>query len=120
MFGDEGATSPHEAFYCYYKGGELHAVRDRQFKLHFPHSYRTMNGRPGGTNGKPEKYEQAKIGTELFDLKNDVSESTNVADKYPDVVKRLNDLGEIGRRELGDKLNKIKGEGVRPVGRVSK
>ena len=118
MFGEENAKSPHEVFYCYYKAGELHAVRDRQFKLHFPHSYRTMNGRPGGTNGKPNRYEQAKIGLELFDLKNDVSESTNVAEKHPDVVKRLSALAEVGRKDLGDKLQKIKGVGVRPVGRV--
>ena len=120
MFGEPNAKSPHEVFYCYYNGGELHAVRDRQYKLHFPHSYRTLNGRPGGKNGQPEKYEQAKIGAELFDLKNDLAESKNVADLHPDVVQRLTELADIGRQDLGDKLQKTTGKGVRPVGRVDK
>ncbi|HEX6984247.1 MAG TPA: sulfatase, partial [Planctomycetaceae bacterium] len=37
--GDEGARSPHEAFF-YYWGDALHAVRSGDWKLHFPHDYR--------------------------------------------------------------------------------
>lgn len=118
MFGEANAKSPYEAFYCYYRSGELHAVRDRQFKLHFPHTYRTLNGRPGGTNGKPAKYEQAKIELELFDLKNDVGETTNVYSQYPEVVARLNRHADQARTELGDKLSNMKGTGVRPAGRI--
>lgn len=118
MFGETGAKSPHDAFYCYYRQGELHAVRDRRFKLHVPHTYQTLNGAKGGTKGKPVKYQQAKIETELYDLKNDVGETTNVADKFPSEVERLMKLIEIGRAELGDKLTNTKGSGVRPVGQV--
>ena len=53
--GVEGAKSPHEAYYFYY-GGQLQAVRMGQWKLHFPHRYRTMNGRQGGTGGIPNAY----------------------------------------------------------------
>ena len=43
-------TSPHEAYYFYY-GRQLQAIRMGKWKLHFPHGYRTMAGRPGGTDG---------------------------------------------------------------------
>ncbi len=118
MFGEAGAKSPHAAFYCYYSGGQLHAVRDRQWKLHFPHAYRTLDGRQGGTGGRPVRYSQAKIGLELFDLKNDIGESKNVADKHPDVVKRLQKLAEQARDDLGDTLTKRKGKGIRGPGRL--
>ena len=119
MFGKPGVQSPHEAFYCYYSGGQLHAVRDRQWKLHFPHRYRTLAGRKGGSGGTPVGYSQAKIGLELFDLKNDVGEETNVADKNPEVVARLQKLAEVARGDLGDQLTKRRGIGVRMAGRLS-
>lgn len=118
IFGKEGAQSPHKAFYCYYAGGQLQAVRDRRWKLHFPHKYRTLNGRSGGSDGTPTRYEQAEIATELFDLKNDVGETTNVYDQHPEVVKRLTAAAETARLDLGDRLNKTKGRGVRKPGRV--
>jgi len=119
MLGEEGATSPHEAFYCYYAGGQLQAVRDRRFKLHFPHTYRTLAGRKGGTGGIPVGYSQGKIGLELFDLKNDVGESTNVGDNFPEVVARLKRAAETARADLGDKLTKRKGSGIREPGRLT-
>jgi len=118
MFGEAGAESPHQAFYCYYKGGELQAVRDRRWKLHTPHSYRTLNGRPGGTNGKPVNYAQQTVGAELFDLKNDVGETTDVADKHPQIVSRLMAELEKGRADLGDKLTGTQGSGIRPPGKA--
>lgn len=39
---------------------------------------------------------------QLFDLKNDIGETTNVADKHPVVVKSLVKLIENAREELGD------------------
>ena len=118
MFGHEGARSPHEAFFCFYKGGELHAVRNRRFKLHFPHSFRTLADRPGGRDGQPANYSQAKIGNELFDLKNDIGETTDVSAQHPEVVAELERLAKLGRVELGDKLQKIKGRGVRKIGKL--
>ncbi len=118
MFGQPNAQSPHECFYCYYSGGQLHAVRDRRWKLHFPHAYRTLSGRTGGTGGIPVKYDTGRIGLELFDLKNDVGESKNVADEHPDVVRRMQQFAEQARADLGDKLTKRKGSGVRPAGKL--
>ncbi|MEA2063086.1 MAG: sulfatase [Gemmatimonadota bacterium] len=117
MTAETGVKTPTDVYYCYY-GGELQAVRSGKWKLHFPHGYRTMAGRPGGTGGLPEPYSQAKIGLELFDLENDVSETVNVADKHPEVVKRLQALGEQAREDLGDKLTGRQGRGVREPGRI--
>jgi arylsulfatase A len=111
--GEENAKSPQEAYYFYY-GNQLQAIRSRKWKLHFPHQYRTMAGRPGGTGGTPTKYSQATIGKELFNLQTDVGETTDVADQHPDVVARLSELAAVMRKELGD--DKRKGSGIRPAG----
>ncbi len=58
LSGQDGAESPHEAYYMYY-GRQLQAIRMGDWKLHFPHGYRTMAGRPGGKGGIPTKYSQA-------------------------------------------------------------
>ncbi|MFN4260976.1 MAG: sulfatase [Gemmataceae bacterium] len=115
MTGQPNATSPHEAYFFYW-GGELQAVRSGQWKLHFPHAYRTLAGRPGGKDGQPVPYSQAKTELALFDLKNDIGETRNVAERYPDVVKRLQALADAARADLGDTATQQKGEGVRPAG----
>ena len=111
------ATTPHESLYCYY-GGELQAVRDGRYKLHLPHTYRSLAGRPGGTDGKPVNYEHRHIGLELFDLKTDPGETTNVAADYPEVVDRLKAVANTGRADLGDKLTDTPATGARPPGRL--
>ena len=118
MFDEPEAQSPHEIFYHYYGGGQLQAVRDRRWKLHFPHSYRTLAGRKGGTGGLPAGYSQAKIGKELFDLKSDVSETINVLSQHPEIVERLEKSAEAARADLGDRLTKRPGKGVRQAGRL--
>ena len=70
LAGEEGAKSPQEAYYFYW-GHNLHAVRSGQWKLHLPHDYRTLSGRPGGTGGIPTKYDAGRIERSLFDLKSD-------------------------------------------------
>jgi len=115
--GEPGATSPHEAYYFYW-GPRLEAVRAGQWKLHFPHDYRTLNGRPGGKDGIPVKYETGKIGQALFDLATDPGEQKDVAAEHPDVVARLTKLADTMRAELGDSAKKQKGAGVREPGRL--
>ncbi|NOY42539.1 MAG: sulfatase [Planctomycetes bacterium] len=117
MFGDANIRSPHELFCCYY-GGQLQAVRDRRWKLHFPHTFRTLAGKPGGKDGIPVDYSQGKIGVELFDLKHDVGETTNVADQHPEIVARLEKLASLARVDLGDQLTGQMGENVRPAGKL--
>lgn len=118
MFGAKDAKSPHTHFACYYKAGELHAVRDRQFKLVFPHTYRSINDRVGTDDGKPIRYDQNQAELALYDLKSDVGETTNVSDQHPEVMKRLMKYAEEIRSDLGDKLQKKKGKGIRTAGRV--
>ena len=108
-------TSPHEAYYFYY-GRQLQAIRMGKWKLHFPHGYRTMAGRPGGTGGIPTRYSQAKIGLALFDMEKDIGETTDVKAKHPDIVKQLQALGDKMRNELGD--NGRTGSGLRPPGQL--
>ncbi len=103
------AKSPQEAYYFYY-GNQLQAVRQGKWKLHFPHGYRTMAGKPGGTGGIPTNYSQAKIGLSLFDLHSDIGESTDVKEKFPKIAKRLKSLGE----KFNQELQKSK----RPAGRI--
>jgi len=115
--GEPGARSPHEAYFLYY-GRQLQAVRMGRWKLHFPHKYRTLSGRKGGTGGKPVPYDQAEIGLSLFDLKNDIGETTDVKDKHPGIVARIEKLADKMRAELGDSSRKITGKGVREPGRL--
>ncbi len=117
MSGQPGAKSPHDVYYCYW-GQELQAVRAGKWKLHFPHKYRTLGGRPGGKGGLPVPYQQAEIGLSLFDLENDVGETTNVADKYPEVVERLKKLADVARADLGDSKHKMTGTGRRDCGHL--
>ncbi len=115
MFGEKNAVSPHEAFYCYYDNGQLQAVRDRRWKLFFPHKYRTLAGMPGGSGGVPVEYRQAETKLELYDLKHDVAESINVIEQHPEVIERLQKQAEIAREQLGDQLTNRKGNQVRPA-----
>ena len=99
LFTENEAKSPQEAYYFYY-GNQLQAVRQGKWKLHFPHGYRTMAGKPGGTGGIPTRYSQAKIGLALFDLEKDVGESKDLSKENPEVVKRLSALGEKFQKDL--------------------
>jgi arylsulfatase A-like enzyme len=118
MSGESDAPSPHEAFYCYY-GRELRAVRNRRWKLHFPHRSNTLADRPGGRDGSPARYEQIEVGNWLFDLKTDIGETTDVAADHPDIVARLTKHAETARATLGDTLTGRPGSEVRPAGNLA-
>jgi len=114
--GKPGATSPQEAYYFYWRY-HLQGVRSGKWKLHFPHEYRSLEGEPG-RDGLPGPYMQLETGLALYDLENDIGEQHNVADQYPEVVKRLQALAEKARQDLGDSATGQEGEGVRPPGRL--
>jgi arylsulfatase A-like enzyme len=116
LVGQEGARSPHEAFYFYWNR-ELQAVRSVNWKLHLPHKYPTLAGKPGGQGGRPVATVQTDTPLALYDLARDVGESTNVAAEHPDVVARLKTLAEKARADLGDSATGQAGKGVRPAGR---
>ncbi len=111
--------NPHEGYWVYYRMNELQAVISGDWKLVFPHSYRTMAGRPGGTDGTPNPYQNAKSGLELYHLGKDTGEGENVAGAHPDVVERLTAFAGRGREELGDRLTGAEGSAQRPPGRLT-
>ena len=111
--------SPHDAYFFYYESNELHGVRYNDWKLYFPHTYRSLNGREGGKDGYPVNYDMNEIDEiELYDLKNDISESKNVADQHPKIVLEIKSLADEMRKKLGDKLLNIEGTENRPAGSV--
>lgn len=136
--GEATAKSPHEAFY-YYAGADLHAVRAGDWKLHFPHPFLEVAGEPG-KGGKPANFENLTpdaitesglqgiasrhgyrikhTGLELYNLKDDIGESNNVAEQHPDIVQRLERLADTMRADLGDKLNGMPATNVRLTGKV--
>jgi arylsulfatase A len=120
--GQPGAKNPHAAYWCYFEVNELQAVLsgDGRWKLQLPHTYRTLGGKPGGHDGLPVPYEQRRLEqAELYDLANDVSETTDVAAQHPEIVRTLGEQAEKARIELGDALTKRTGRGSREPGRVN-
>ena len=103
LAGKEGAKTPHENFF-YYRTGQLRGVRSGKWKLLLPVNVRT--GQPWA------KAAFAKL--ELFDLEADISETTNLADQHPDIVKKLTVICEQARQTLGD--YNLLGSQQRPAG----
>lgn len=110
---------PRDRFYYYY-GGELIAVRMDNYKLVFPHTYRSYKNVEPKNDGFPGPYGKGVVTEfELYDLANDISESQNIADQYPEIVEELKIIGDSARNELGDRIYNIKGRNVRKPGRIS-
>jgi arylsulfatase len=120
--GTSGAKNPHEAYFTWYAQNELQSVTssDGRWKLQLPHTYRTLGGRPGGHDGIPAKYQDAKLtNAELYDLDSDVGEKKDVSAAHPEIVQRLQAQAEKARAELGDSLTQRKGKGNREPGRLA-
>jgi len=117
--GAEGAENPHDAYYVYYRKNELQAIISGRWKLNLPHTYRSLvDG--GGEGGLPADYQQLASDLELYDLQGDISERTNVADQYPEVVDRLLQYAERARADLGDSLTDREGANVREPAWIKK
>lgn len=109
--------SPHEAYFFYYRRNDLHGVRYKNWKLYFPHKYRSLNGKPAGMDAYQAKYDMNELKKiELYDLSADISETTDVAQQNPDVVEKIKSLADDMRNELGDGLYQIEGSENRPIG----
>ena len=114
LSGDAKAISPHDAYFFYYRTNELQAMRAGKWKLHFPHNYRSLEDRAPGNDGTPSKYNYSmRTGIELYNLENDISESTNIVDDNPKVLADLLKLADKMRADLGDSLLKLDGPGIR-------
>lgn len=86
-----GAASPHEAYY-FYQMDQLHAVRSGPWKLFVAMDSKKRNW------GKPEGPKDEK----LFNLRDDIHEDHDVAAENPEVVRKLRELAERAREDLGD------------------
>jgi len=94
-----GAQNPHR-YYAFSTNKTFEGVisGDGRWKLHVPHSYRTLVY--AGNDGNPGEYRQAEIGLSLFDMEADPYEKENVLSKFPDVAKRMQGFAEEHRRQF--------------------
>lgn len=120
---EKDAKNPHEAYFFYgvpfgvWTGAELESVRSGSWKLVLPHTYRTLGGGPGGTSGIPVKYKPRPITEpELYNLETDVREENNVAAQQSELMKRMLNLADQCRDDLGDLATKRQGKGLREPG----
>lgn len=114
LTGKETQDSPHEAFY-FYRGPNLEAMRSGSWKLHWPHGYRSLNGRDGGTGGMPVRYEQLKTPLALYNLSIDIGEIKNLADDHPDRVAELNKRMEAHQKAIKEEA-RPQGQKENPFG----
>jgi len=98
--------SPRMEWY-YYQGRHLKAVRSGRWKLAIAPQSLGM--------GIREKPEDLKSSLRLYNLKEDVQEMNDVALQNPEVVKRLLELAETMKADIGSGKP---GPGVRPAGHV--
>jgi len=113
----ESQKSPQEAYFFYYRVNELFGVRYGDWKMYFPHRYRTMAGQPQGADGLPGQYafiDMKEI--ELYHLPTDEAERTNVAQFHPEVVNKIQSLAADMRLKLGDALLDQTGSETRTAG----
>lgn len=138
LLGEAGAKG-RDAFW-YYSTDELQAVRRGDWKLHVPHEHLTLAAQPG-SGGKPSNfgnfqpgatgtitnsglsgiasrhgYKFGRIGTALYNLKDDPGETRDLAAAHPEIVARLQQEVAAARAELGDALTGVKSAHTRPVG----
>ncbi len=102
MLGEDGAESPWEEFYYYFRD-RLDAVRRGRWKLRLQFD---------------DEGKMVPGGEQLYDLEADVGETTDLSDELPDVVQDLKEALDRGRRELGDEATGAEGRNLRPIGRV--
>jgi arylsulfatase A len=94
--GTHAAVNPH-AYYAFSTNNVFEGVisGDGRWKLHLPHKYRQVV--KAGDDGAAGTYRQTEIGLSLFDLDKDPYETTNVLEKNPGIVKRLQAYAEEHR-----------------------
>ncbi len=112
LLAGEPSTKPaHNVFY-YYRGLQLEAVRDLEWKLVLPVALANATGKDAA-----QRTAKPAATPLLFNLKQDVGEATNVAAQHPEIVARLEKLVAAIETDLG-----LSGPapGSRPLGKVEK
>ncbi|TLX78128.1 arylsulfatase [Labilibacter sediminis] len=95
--GKRKATSPHEIF-LYITRTKLEAARMGDWKLGFPKSYGTIT--EPGKNGKKGKAKSVRLQWELYNLKDDIGETNNLAKQYPELVEKIKKRAEEEMAQL--------------------
>ena len=114
------AKNPHDAYWFYYEVNQLQAITtsDGRWKLQLPHTYHTVKA--VGADGLMGTYSNKTLAAnELYDLANDIGETTDVASKHPEIVKQFEAEAEKARADLGDSLTNRPGSGLREPGRLN-
>lgn len=94
---DPTAKSPRNSFFYFFRS-QIDAVRNDRWKLFVRRHDQDVK--------------------ELYDLRADIGETTNVYDQHPEVVAELMPLIEACRADLGDTGTGTVGKNRRPIGRV--
>ncbi len=113
---NEKNAEPRKVFLYYYENSQLQAIRFGDWKLVYPHNYRSYLGVEAGKNGLPGTYNIGNCGKELYNLKTDKPESNNILDLHPDIVHTIDSIAALAREDMGDFLLNIKGKNVRDPG----
>jgi arylsulfatase len=116
---NEANANPRSNFYYYYQKNSLEAVTDGEWKLVFPHKFRSYENNLPGNDGNPGNVSEQSVALMLFDLRRDPGERYNVLELYPDVVKRLNKIADEARIDLGDDLQQVEGKNRRSPGQIN-
>jgi len=108
LFDPDNAQSLIRVFF-YYDRDQLQAVRMGKWKLHLEQANGRFNA---GWENELKPFDEPQ----LYNLEKDITESYNVAEAFPEIVKKMNLLADSIREELGD--YHIKGNAVRKAGWV--
>ncbi len=92
------AYAPNKEPFCYYRSGNLDAVRVGNWKLHIPHRFRFVTN--VGDDGVRGNYGYESTGLELYDLQGDAAEKYNVAEKFPEKTVELKAIIERLQAEM--------------------
>ena len=118
LMGDMNAN-PRNEFLYYYRRNSLQAVRSGNWKLVFEHPGRTYEGFLPGDDGLPGSANENFIFPKaLFDLRRDPAETYDVMEKYPEIVKQLEEIADRARYDLGDDIMGVEGKNRREPGRI--
>jgi arylsulfatase len=112
-------ANPRNEFLYYYRRNSLQAVRSGNWKLVFEHPGRTYEGFLPGDDGIPgSANENFLFPKALYDLRRDPAEAYNVMEKYPEIVKELEEIADRARYDLGDDIMGVEGKNRREPGRI--
>jgi arylsulfatase len=119
LLNGEKNANPRKVFYYYFEDNELQAIRMNQWKLVFPHDYKSYEDIEHGKNGYPGDYNHKQTGLKLFNLRNDPGERYDVSNTYPEIVDEIMLIAQEARNDLGDSLTGESGLNRREPGRVN-